>query len=100
MPCAISIGIGVLCVISCVSRGRLFNCGSVLLILAVTRQFSWSPSDNIIAYWTPEESSIPARVALMEIPSRQEIRTMNLFSVADVSMEDHHHLHLRIHVAV
>eukprot|EP00117_Sycon_ciliatum_P019562 scpid37911/ scgid17698/ Eukaryotic translation initiation factor 3 subunit B; Eukaryotic translation initiation factor 3 subunit 9; eIF-3-eta; eIF3 p116 len=53
------------------------------------RQFSWSPSDNIIAYWTPEESSIPARVALMEIPSRQEIRTMNLFSVADCKIVWH-----------
>ncbi|CAH1273290.1 EIF3B [Branchiostoma lanceolatum] len=47
------------------------------------REFFWSPTDNIIAYWIPEKDNIPARVTLLEIPSRQEIRTKNLFSVAD-----------------
>ncbi|KAL0278357.1 UNVERIFIED_CONTAM: hypothetical protein PYX00_000194 [Menopon gallinae] len=47
------------------------------------RDFSWSPSDNIIAYWMAEDKNVPARVTLLEIPSRSEIRSKNLFNVAD-----------------
>ncbi|XP_023247226.1 eukaryotic translation initiation factor 3 subunit B isoform X2 [Copidosoma floridanum] len=47
------------------------------------RDFSWSPTDNIIAFWVPEDKDVPARVTLMEIPSRNEIRKNNLFNVAD-----------------
>jgi uncharacterized protein with WD repeat len=32
------------------------------------RDFSWSPTDNIIAFWVPEDKDVPARVTLMEIP--------------------------------
>ena len=48
------------------------------------RDFSWSPTDNTIAYWVPEVDQIPAKVTLIEIPSRKEIRTKNLFLVQDV----------------
>ena len=47
------------------------------------RDFSWSPSDNVIAYWVAEDKNVPARVTLLEIPNRLEIRNKNLFSVAD-----------------
>lgn len=47
------------------------------------RDFSWSPIDNILAYWVAEDKDVPARVTLLEIPSRQEIRSKNLFNVAD-----------------
>uniref|UniRef100_A0A3Q0KGE3 Eukaryotic translation initiation factor 3 subunit B n=1 Tax=Schistosoma mansoni TaxID=6183 RepID=A0A3Q0KGE3_SCHMA len=50
------------------------------------RDFSWSPSDNILAYWVPESDNTPARVVLMEVPSRQELCTKNLFSVAEISL--------------
>lgn len=50
------------------------------------RDFNWSPTDNIISYWTPEEENTPARVVLMEIPSKQQICTKNLFTVADCKM--------------
>ncbi|CAH8872057.1 unnamed protein product [Trichobilharzia szidati] len=50
------------------------------------RDFAWSPSDNILAYWVPESDNTPARVVLMEVPSRQEICTKNLFSVAEISL--------------
>ncbi|CAG0900020.1 unnamed protein product [Darwinula stevensoni] len=50
------------------------------------KDFSWSPTDNIIAYWMAEEKDIPARVTLLEIPSRNEIRVKNLFNVADCKM--------------
>lgn len=51
-----------------------------------SRDFSWSPTDNIIAYWVPEESNTPARVTLIEIPSRNELCVRNLFNVADCKM--------------
>jgi len=47
------------------------------------RDFSWSPTDNIIAYWVAEDKDVPARVTLMEFPNRNEMRSKNLFSVAD-----------------
>ncbi|XP_015123515.1 eukaryotic translation initiation factor 3 subunit B [Diachasma alloeum] len=47
------------------------------------RDFSWSPTDNVLAYWVPEDKNVPARVTLLEIPNRNEIRNKNLFNVAD-----------------
>ncbi|KAL1409773.1 Translation initiation factor 3 subunit b [Vanrija albida] len=37
----------------------------------------------ILAYWTPEVQNQPARVNLMSIPSRQVLRSKNLFNVTD-----------------
>lgn len=50
------------------------------------RNFSWSPTDNIIAYWVEERTEVPAKVTLMEIPKKREIRTKNLFHVADCNI--------------
>lgn len=47
------------------------------------RDFSWSPTDNIIAYWVAEDKNVPARVILLEIPNRNEIGSKNIFNVAD-----------------
>ena len=47
------------------------------------RDFNWSPTDNVIAYWVAEDKDVPARVTLLEIPNRNEIRNKNLFNVAD-----------------
>ena len=47
------------------------------------RNFGWSPTDNIIAYWVAEQTDVPAKVTLMDIPRKREIRTKNLFNVAD-----------------
>ncbi len=49
------------------------------------KDFQWSPSDNIIACWVPEQGNKPARVLLIEIPSRNVVRSHNLFKVKDVS---------------
>lgn len=35
--------------------------------------FSWSPKDNIISLWTKENENNPARLVLVEIPSRREL---------------------------
>ncbi|XP_063444701.1 eukaryotic translation initiation factor 3 subunit B-like [Mytilus trossulus] len=50
------------------------------------RDFSWSPTDNLIAYWVPEDQNVPARVTLIQMPSRQEVCVKNLFNVADCKM--------------
>lgn len=58
--------------------------------------FEWSPStpqregvrtyEQLFCYWTPEQGSIPAKVGLMSIPSREVVRTRNLFNVADAKL--------------
>ena len=50
------------------------------------RDFSWSPGDNVIAYWVPEDKDIPARVTLSQMPTREEIRVRNLFNVVDCKL--------------
>jgi len=50
------------------------------------QEFEWSPKENIIAYWAPEIQNTPARVSLVEIPSRKELRQKNLFNVSDCKM--------------
>lgn len=47
------------------------------------RELCWSPSrtDNRLVYWVPETENTPARVALIEVPSRLVLRTKNLFNV-------------------
>lgn len=58
----------------------------LLFSFSSCRDFSWSPGGNIIAFWVPEDKDIPARVTLMQLPSRQEIRVRNLFNVVDCKL--------------
>nr|OQO16648.1 Eukaryotic translation initiation factor 3 subunit B [Rachicladosporium sp. CCFEE 5018] len=58
--------------------------------------FEWAPAspqrDNIktyeqlFCYWTPELGSNPAKVGLMSIPSKDIVRTRNLFNVSDAKL--------------
>jgi translation initiation factor 3 subunit B len=58
--------------------------------------FEWSPSnpkrgevktyEQLMAYWTPEIGANPAKVALMSIPSKEIVRTRNLFNVSDCKL--------------
>ncbi|XP_031262731.1 eukaryotic translation initiation factor 3 subunit B-like isoform X1 [Pistacia vera] len=50
--------------------------------------FSWSPTDPILALFVPElgGGNQPARVSLVQIPSKEELRQKNLFSVSDCKM--------------
>lgn len=41
--------------------------------------------ENMLVYWVPEMENQPARVTLLAIPSRTQLRTKNLFTVSDVS---------------
>lgn len=40
--------------------------------------------ENMLAYWTPEVSNQPARVTVLNFPSRTVLRQKNLFHVSDV----------------
>eukprot|EP00310_Coccolithus_braarudii_P012456 CAMPEP_0183351492 /NCGR_PEP_ID=MMETSP0164_2-20130417/25201_1 /TAXON_ID=221442 /ORGANISM="Coccolithus pelagicus ssp braarudi, Strain PLY182g" /LENGTH=673 /DNA_ID=CAMNT_0025523685 /DNA_START=48 /DNA_END=2069 /DNA_ORIENTATION=+ len=57
------------------------------------RHFLWSPTDNVVSLWAPEHMNQPAKVVLMELPSRSELRQKNLFSVADLRMTWHEQGH-------
>ncbi|KAL8214149.1 hypothetical protein R6Q57_003598 [Mikania cordata] len=50
--------------------------------------FSWSPTDPIFSIFVPElgGGNQPARVSLFQIPSKEELRQKNLFSVSDCKM--------------
>ncbi|KAK7206506.1 eukaryotic translation initiation factor 3 subunit B [Myxozyma melibiosi] len=56
--------------------------------------FEWSPAtmssgtskkteEHVLSFWTPEMNNQSARVTLMTIPSKEVVRTRNLFNVAD-----------------
>jgi len=50
------------------------------------RDFQWSPSDNVFAYWVAEKEHNPGRVAVMKIPDHIDIRSKNMFNLADASI--------------
>ncbi|GAB2216124.1 hypothetical protein Droror1_Dr00023892 [Drosera rotundifolia] len=48
--------------------------------------FSWSPTDPILSLFVPEIGNQPAKVSLVQIPGKEELRQKNLFSVSDCKM--------------
>ena len=50
--------------------------------------FCWSDADPILSVYQPEQGggNQPARIALIELPSKKEVRSKNLFSVSGVRM--------------
>lgn len=64
------------------------------------QQFEWCPhavtdprtgaiKPEMIAYWTPEEGNLPARVSLISVPSKTLVRTKNLFNVFSCTLHWH-----------
>jgi translation initiation factor 3 subunit B len=53
--------------------------------LAATGKSNKKPKENMLAYWTPEVANQPARVTLLNFPSRTVLRQKNLFNVTEVS---------------
>ena len=61
------------------------------------RDFEWAPArpqregikakEQLLCYWTPEIGSNPAKVGLMSLPSKEIVRTRNLFNVTDARLE-------------
>lgn len=58
--------------------------------------FEWAPAtpsregvkhyEQLLCFWTPEIGANPAKVGLMSIPSKEVVRTRNLFNVSDVKL--------------
>lgn len=48
--------------------------------------FEWSPSEPVLAAYTSEQGNLPARITLVKIPERNEMRQKNLFNVSDVKI--------------
>ena len=58
--------------------------------------FEWCPAtpqrdgikayEQLFCYWTPEMGSQPAKVGLMTLPSKEIVRTRNLFNVSDAKL--------------
>ncbi len=57
--------------------------------LPKVQDFAWSPSDDTLAYWVPENENSPARVSVLAIPSRKEIRSKALYSVDGIRLHWH-----------
>ena len=51
------------------------------------RDFSWSPADNIIAYWVSENKDVPARVVLLEVPRYFIPHSLSLVNYFNSSLE-------------
>ncbi|KAG9965789.1 translation initiation factor eIF-3b, partial [Aureobasidium melanogenum] len=60
------------------------------------QDFEWCPAtpqregvknyEQLFCYWTPEVGSNPAKVGLMSVPSKEVVRTRNLFNVSDAKL--------------
>lgn len=53
--------------------------------VADSKDVCWSPTQNVLAYWLPEEENQPTSVILQEIPSKVEIKKKVLFNVEKCS---------------
>eukprot|EP00891_Asterochloris_glomerata_P006248 jgi/Astpho2/6248/Aster-03652 len=58
------------------------------LKLDAVQDFAWSPTDSIMCAYQSEQAggNLPARLSLIKLPERQELRQKNLFSVSAVQM--------------
>ena len=53
------------------------------------QDFLWSPSDEIFAAYQGERGDQPAKISIIGVPSKKELRQKNLFNVSDVKMYWH-----------
>jgi translation initiation factor 3 subunit B len=44
--------------------------------------FEWSPAEPLLAAYTRENANLPARIQLVKIPERTDVRQKNLFNVS------------------
>ncbi|KAJ2509791.1 Translation initiation factor 3 subunit b [Coemansia sp. RSA 1939] len=69
------------------------------------QDFAWCPKvltdsrtgaarPEMLAYWTPEEGNLPARVSLISVPNKALVRTKNLFSVFAAALHWHPEGHM------
>lgn len=54
------------------------------LKLEAVQDFEWSPTEDILCAYQSEQAggNLPARISLIKLPERTELRQKNLFSVS------------------
>ena len=59
----------------------------MLIVALFVQDFAWSPTDSIMCAYQSEQAggNLPARLSLIKLPERQELRQKNLFSVSGES---------------
>jgi translation initiation factor 3 subunit B len=50
------------------------------------QDIAWSPSNSVLAYWVNERDNVPARIVLLELPSKKVLREKHLVNVADIKL--------------
>lgn len=50
------------------------------------RDFAWSPTDLLLAFWLPEQDQSPARVTILSMPARKDVAHKNLFNVIECKL--------------
>ncbi|KAK4936256.1 Translation initiation factor 3 subunit b [Elasticomyces elasticus] len=53
---------------------------------AITQREGVKTYESLVCFWTPEMGSNPAKVTLMSLPSKEVVRTRNLFNVTDAKL--------------
>lgn len=82
--------------ISIYEAPRMNLLGKTSVKIEGAMDFEWSPAtttregikqyEQLLCFWTPEMGSNPARVGMMSVPSKEVVRTRNLFNVSDVKL--------------
>lgn len=82
--------------ISIYEAPRMNLLGKTSVKIEGAMDFEWSPAtttregikqyEQLLCFWTPEMGSNPARVGMMSVPSKEIVRTRNLFNVSDVKL--------------
>lgn len=55
-------------------------------VLLCFRDMLWCPTENLLAYWVPETTDIPAKITVLQIPSRTVLSTKSKMLVKEVSL--------------
>jgi translation initiation factor 3 subunit B len=53
---------------------------------AITQREGVKTYESLLCFWTPEMGSNPAKVTLMSLPTKEIVRTRNLFNVTDAKL--------------
>ncbi|KAI8475850.1 MAG: eukaryotic initiation factor [Monoraphidium minutum] len=80
------LGKGKLCVHQ---TSDMYMIGKKSIELIGISDFEWSPVEPLLAIYTAESGQTPARVTLMRIPDKVELRQKNMYSVSDAKVHWH-----------
>ena len=56
--------------------------------------------DNLVSYWVPEQGEAPARVTIISIPRRNEVRVKNLYNVQQIEMAWQDQVNINVYINI